>query len=162
MSQSIGKKEFIALMAMLIALDALSIDSMLPALGFIGESLDATGNAAQLVIALFVAGMATGQIFAGPAADSLGRKPSIYIFIGIFLAGSILTTVAPDFQVMLLGRFLQGLGAAGPYVITMAIVRDRFSGDDMAQIMSFVLSVFIVVPIIAPLIGQAILMVAEW
>lgn len=162
MPKSIGRREFIALMAMLTALDALSIDSMLPALGLIGEALGADGNTVQLVIALFIAGMATGQLFAGPLADAFGRKPAIYGFFAIFLLGSLLTVIAPDFYVMLLGRFLQGLGAAGPYVITIAIVRDRFSGNEMAQVMSFVLSVFILVPILAPLIGQGILMIADW
>lgn len=162
MSKPIGKAEFIALMALLAALDALSIDSMIPALGLIGQDLGATGNAPQLVVSVFFGGMAAGQLFAGPMSDSLGRKLTIYIFIGLFMAGSLLAALAPSFDAMLLGRILQGLGAAGPFVVTIAIVRDVYSGNAMAQVMSFVLSVFILVPIVAPLMGQGILLVFDW
>ncbi len=149
-------------MALLAALDALSIDSMLPALGLIGQELGAAGNATQLVVSLFFVGMAVGQLFAGPLSDSFGRKPTIYFFIAVFLVGSGLSIFATDFFEMLLGRLLQGFGAAGPYVVTIAIVRDRFSGEAMARVMSFILGVFIFVPIVAPLFGQAILMVFDW
>lgn len=162
MSKPIGKAEFIALMALLAALDALSIDSMIPALGLIGQDLGATGNAPQLVVSVFFAGMASGQLFAGPMSDSLGRKLTIYIFVGLFMAGSLLAALASSFNTILLGRVLQGLGAAGPFVVTIAIVRDVYSGNAMARIMSFVLSVFMVVPIIAPLMGQGILLVFDW
>lgn len=157
-----GPVEFIALMALLTSIEALSIDAMLPALGDIGRSLGAEGNQPQLVIGAIFLGAAAGQFISGALSDSFGRRPAVFIFIALFLAGTALCTVAADFPQMLAGRVLQGFGAAGPHVVSLAIIRDRYEGREMARITSFVMSVFILVPVIAPLLGQGVLFIAEW
>jgi DHA1 family bicyclomycin/chloramphenicol resistance-like MFS transporter len=106
--------------------------------------------------------LSIGQIFYGPLSDSTGRKPAIYLGISIYLIGSLLAFLAWNFQVMLIGRFLQGVGAAGPRSVAMALVRDQYAGRAMARVMSFVMTVFILVPIVAPMLGQGILLVAHW
>jgi len=155
--------EFVALMASMSALTALSIDAMLPALADIARGLGAQGaNAGQLVISAIFFGLSIGQIFYGPLSDSTGRKPAIYAGIAIYAVGCLLALFAPNFQVMLIGRFLQGIGVAGPNSVAVALVRDQYAGRDMARVMSFVMTVFILVPIVAPLLGQGILLVAHW
>ncbi len=158
-----GFAEFIALIAMMMSLVALSIDTMLPALSAIGEDLAVTGkNTSQLIISLFFLGMASGQLLYGPISDSSGRKPAIYLGYGLFIFGCLLSFAAPNFPVMLAGRFLQGFGTAGPRIISIAIVRDRYEGRSMARVMSFVMTVFILVPIVAPALGQGLLLLSGW
>lgn len=106
--------------------------------------------------------MSLGQMFYGPLSDSIGRKPTIYIGFGIYIAGCLLSLTTPLFSIMLAGRVFQGLGAAGPRIVTIAIIRDQYEGRAMAQVMSVILSIFIFVPVIAPSLGQAILLVADW
>lgn len=155
--------EFIALIALQISMVALTIDAMLPALPAIGQELGVTeANDTQLVISLFFLGFAFGQFFYGPLSDSLGRKWMILAGIAVFGVGCILSLVSWNYETMLLGRVLQGLGAAGPRTVTLAVVRDRYAGRGMARIMSFVMAVFIVVPALAPAIGQAVMFVADW
>jgi len=155
--------EFVALMAMLISLVALSIDAVLPALPAIGQELGvARANDNQLVISLLFLGLAFGQTLWGPLSDSTGRKPAVYLGLGMFIAGCVLSILARSFAVMLLGRFLQGAGVAGPRTITVAMVRDQYQGRDMARVMSFVMAVFILVPVVAPAIGQGVLAIADW
>ncbi len=155
--------EFIVIVALLMSLTALSTDAMLPALQTIGQTLGVTHeNDAQWVLSAFFLGLGLGQIFYGPVSDSYGRKPLIFAGMGIFMLGSVLSVVAQDFNHMLIGRFLQGLGAAAPRVLTLALVRDCYSGRAMAQIMSFAMSIFILVPMLAPSIGQAVLMISDW
>ena len=95
-------------------------------------------------------------------SDSVGRKPAVYFGLAVFSAGCTLALTAQTFPVMLAGRVLQGLGVAGPRTMTIALVRDRFEGHVMARVMSFVMAVFILVPVIAPSLGQAVLGVAGW
>ena len=159
----IGFGEFVALAAMMTSLVALSIDALLPALPEIGQALGVQReNDNQLVIALLFLGMAVGQMIYGPLSDSIGRKPAIYIGFSLFGLGCLLSLVATTFPMLLLGRVLQGVGAAGPRIVTVALVRDQYEGRAMARVMSFVMTVFILVPVIAPAIGQGILMVAHW
>lgn len=158
-----GFGEFVALMAMMMSLTALATDAMLPALGVIGADLGVTrANQPQMVVSLLFLGMAVGQIFYGPLSDSFGRKPAIYAGYAIFIVGCLLSIFAGAFQVMLIGRLLQGLGAAGPRSVTVALIRDKYEGRLMAKVMSFIMVVFILVPIIAPTMGQAVLIVADW
>ncbi|NTV05369.1 MAG: multidrug effflux MFS transporter [Chlorobiaceae bacterium] len=158
-----GFAEFITLTAMMMSLVALSIDTMLPALSPIGHDLGVTGkNTSQLIISIFFLGMASGQLLYGPISDSSGRKPAIYLGYGLFISGCLLSLAAPNFPVMLAGRFLQGFGTAGPRIVSIAIVRDRYEGSSMARIMSFVMTVFILVPIVAPALGQGILLLSGW
>jgi DHA1 family bicyclomycin/chloramphenicol resistance-like MFS transporter len=160
---SIGLVEFVALMAMMTSLTAMSIDSMLPALSEIGLDLGIQRpNDSQLVISLLLVGMAVGQMFLGPLSDSIGRKPTVYIGFGLFIIGCLMSMLTTNFQIMLAGRMLQGLGAAAPRVVVVALIRDLYTGREMARVMSFVMAVFILIPVVAPAFGQAILMVAHW
>jgi DHA1 family bicyclomycin/chloramphenicol resistance-like MFS transporter len=162
-SSAPGFAEFIALTAVMMSLVALSIDTMLPALSAIGKDLGVTGkNTSQLIISIFFLGMAAGQLFYGPISDSSGRKPAIYLGYGLFIAGCLLSLAASNFSVMLAGRFLQGFGTAGPRIVSIAIVRDRYEGSSMARVMSFVMTIFILVPIVAPALGQGIVMLSGW
>jgi len=156
-------KEFTILMALLMSVVAISIDAMLPALGVIGKDLQVSkANHVQYIIGFIFIGMATGQLLCGPLSDALGRKKVLYLGIGFYLAGSVICFFANDFRFLLIGRLIQGLGVAGPYVSAISIVRDKFSGRDMARVMSFVMMIFIMVPAIAPSVGQAILFLASW
>ena len=155
--------EFVALMALMTSLVALSIDAMLPALSEIGQDLGVEReNSTQLVVSVLFIGMAVGQMFYGPISDSTGRKSAIYVGFGLFIAGSILALVSTSFTALLAGRVLQGLGAAGPRIVSVALIRDQYAGREMARVMSFVMTVFILVPVIAPSLGQVILLIASW
>ncbi|MDH3219263.1 MAG: multidrug effflux MFS transporter [Gammaproteobacteria bacterium] len=155
--------EFVILIALIISMVALSIDAMLPALPVIAADLGVTRiNDSQYVISVFFAGMALGQLFFGPLSDSIGRRPAIISGLVVFCAGCVLSLLATDFTQMLLGRFLQGLGASGPRIVSIALVRDRYRGREMARVMSFVMTVFILVPVFAPALGQGILLAADW
>lgn len=155
--------EVIARLALMISLVALSIDAMLPALGQIGEDLGATRvGDRQLIVTTLLLGLGLGQLLYGPLSDSVGRKPAIYAGLVLFMAGCGLSILATDFRWMLAGRFLQGLGVAGPRTVTVALVRDQYEGRAMARVMSFVMGVFIVVPALAPSLGQWILSFAHW
>ncbi len=158
-----GIVEFIVLTAFLTSLMALAIDAMLPALSLISTDLGlADPNDAQLVISTMFLGFGVGQLLFGPLSDSMGRKPLIYWGLSIFILGCLLSMFASDFTGMLVGRFVQGLGVAAPRVITMALVRDCYSGRAMARIMSFTMIVFIMVPAVAPALGQGVLWLAGW
>tara|TARA_B100000809_G_scaffold176893_1_gene174363 strand:+ start:1553 stop:2749 length:1197 start_codon:yes stop_codon:yes gene_type:complete len=163
MKKEIGFKEFVALMAIMIALTALSIDAMLPALTNIGNDLGVTEpNDNQLIISILFLGLAIGQLFYGPLSDNIGRKPAVYFGLFIFGIGCIISMFSKDLTTMLVGRCLQGIGLSGPRVVTIAIIRDLYKGERMAQVMSFVLAVFIAVPAIAPAVGQGVLYIADW
>jgi DHA1 family bicyclomycin/chloramphenicol resistance-like MFS transporter len=155
--------EFVALMATLTALVSLSIDMVLPALPAIGATLGVErANDNQLVVSLLFLGFGLGQLFYGPLSDAEGRKPAAYAGLALFTAGCLLALLARTFPMMLAGRFLQGVGVAGPRTITLALVRDRFEGRAMARVMSLIMAVFILVPVVAPAIGQAIIAVSGW
>jgi DHA1 family bicyclomycin/chloramphenicol resistance-like MFS transporter len=160
---SIPLLEFVALMALVFSVVALATDAMLPALSEIGRELGAErANDAQLIISIFFLGIVFGQAFFGPFSDSRGRKPAIYAGFAVFSIGCLVSIFSTSFSGMLAGRFLQGLGAAGPRVVVVALIRDQFQGRDMARVMSFIISIFILVPIVAPAMGQLLLIVADW
>lgn len=151
------------MIALMTSMVALSIDAMLPALPFIGTELGLEIlNDSQYVITVFFAGMALGQLVFGPMSDAVGRRPAIIAGLFVFAAGSLLSLYAADYSQMLLGRLLQGFGAAGPRIVSIALVRDSFRGREMARVMSFVMTVFILVPVFAPAVGQGILLIADW
>ncbi|MEZ4641425.1 MAG: multidrug effflux MFS transporter [Chloroflexota bacterium] len=155
--------EFVVLVSLLMAITALSIDAMLPALPQIGSDLlvqDA--NDRQLVISMIFFGLAFGQLFFGPLSDSVGRKPAIYAGLALYMAGALTCMLAANFPMMLIGRLLQGIGASAPRAVSLALVRDQFSGRQMARVMSFVMTVFILIPMLAPSMGQAILSFSNW
>lgn len=161
-TKPLGQMEFTILMASLSALVALAIDAMLPALKEIGADLGAAGNDVQMIVTAVFVGSAMGQLVSGTLSDVIGRRPAIIAFIGVFTLGTLLCIASTDFDTMLAGRVLQGFGAAGPQVVSMAMIRDTHSGDRMARISSFVMSIFIMVPIIAPLMGQGVLLFFGW
>ncbi len=155
--------ELVPMLALLISLAAMAIDSMLPALGLIGRDLGvANANDTQLVVSALFLGMSLGQAFIGPLSDSVGRKRAIYAALAVFITGTLISMTAHTFTAMLVGRVLQGAGAAGPRIVVVALVRDQYGGRAMARIMSVIMAVFIVVPALAPSIGQAVLWVADW
>jgi DHA1 family bicyclomycin/chloramphenicol resistance-like MFS transporter len=142
---------------------AMSIDALLPALGFISSDIPlAHSNQAQYIISALFLGMALGQLICGPLSDATGRKKILYAGIALFLCGSVVCFFAQDINTLLIGRFIQGLGVAGPYVSAISIVRDKYAGNEMARIMSLVMMIFIMVPALAPSIGQAVLLVSSW
>lgn len=156
-------REFTLLVAAMMAVTALSIDTILPALGIISREMAlANANHAQFLVGGIFIGMGSGQLLAGPLSDALGRKRVLYIGLCIHLIGSLVCLFAPSFPVLLVGRVLQGLGAAGPYVTAVSIVRDKYAGRAMAKVMSLVMMVFIMVPAIAPSLGQGIMLLAGW
>lgn len=162
-STSKAGKEFILLMAAIMSVTALSIDAMLPALTAIGENLRVADiRQTQFVVVCFFAGMSLGQLFCGPLSDALGRRRLLFGSLVVYLAGTVVSVQAQQLEILLLGRFLQGLGSAGPYVSTVSIVRDRFRGAAMASVMSLVTMIFIMVPVVAPALGQLVLLVASW
>jgi len=146
-TKPLARSEFIALMAVLVSMKALAIDAMLPALTQIGNDLNiAHANDRQLIITSIFLGVSMGVLGYGIAADSLGRKRPVYFGIMIFILGSLLSAVSTNFTLMLIGRVMQGFGAAGPYVLAIAIIRDRYQGSQMAELMSLILMIFIIVP----------------
>ena len=155
--------EFTILMALLISIVAISIDALLPALGFISADLQfANRNHAQYLIVGIFGGLAIGQLVCGPLSDALGRKKILYGGIVLYLAGSVVCYVAQSLEGLLIGRVIQGLGVAGPYVSAVSIVRDKYSGRHMARVMSVIMMVFMTVPAIAPSLGQAVLFAGSW
>jgi MFS transporter, DHA1 family, multidrug resistance protein len=159
----IGLGEFVALMATMTALVAMSIDMILPALPAIGTTLGvARANDNQLVVSLLFLGFGLGQLFYGPLSDAVGRKSSAYAGLALFMAGCTLALLSTSLPMMLAGRLLQGIGVAGPRTITIALVRDKFDGREMARVMSLITVVFILVPVVAPALGQAILAASGW
>lgn len=155
--------EFIALMALLTSLVALSIDAMLPALNQIGSDLNSqSSQQTYLVISLFFGGMALGQIFFGPFSDARGRRLTILVGLIIFILGTMVCYFAKSIEVLLVGRLIQAFGVSGPRVASMAVIRDQYSGDQMARVMSFITVIFILVPMIAPLMGQAVMQHFHW
>lgn len=157
-----SQREFIFIIASLMSLVALATDAMLPALGYMAQDFGVDGNAIQLVVTSVFVGHALGQLVYGPVSDTYGRKCSIFVGLGIFCVGSLISVWANSLEMMLVGRFLQGFGASGPRVMVVALVRDSFSGAAMARIMSFAMTLFMAVPIMAPLLGQGILLVGPW
>lgn len=158
-----GFPEFVALVAMLMALNALAIDSMLPALPAIGAEMGVMHeNSRQWVVTSYLLGFGAAQIVYGPLADRFGRKPVLAIGVGLYTAFSVIAAFAASFEALLLARAGMGVGAAATRVLAVSIVRDRYSGRTMARVMSLSFLVFLGVPILAPSLGQLILLVGPW
>ncbi len=146
-----------------MALNALAIDVMLPALPYMGEALGvANENERQLVVSAYMIGFGAAQLAFGPITDRFGRRAPLFVGIGLYVVCAFLATFAPSFGALLALRFIQGLGAASTRVIATSVVRDRFSGREMAEVMSLTFMVFMAIPIIAPGIGQIILLTGPW
>lgn len=162
-SARIGEREFIALMAMLMALQALCIDAMLPALGDIAHDLQvADPNRRQLVVGVFLVAAGFGSLIPGSLADRFGRRRVLMGCFAIYITMSLACAMVNDFTMLLVARTAQAMGSAGLSVLPGAIIRDRFAGDRMARMMSTISVVFMVVPMLAPSFGQAVMLVAGW
>ncbi len=154
---------YLAIMALLTSIGALTTDIMLPALGVIGRDLGVGNiNNTTLIVTVFFLGMAIGQLIVGPLADSWGRKPVVLGGYALFILGCLLSMVAESWTLMVVARVLQGIAAAAPRVIAVAIVRDEYKGRVMARIMSIIMAVFILTPIMAPLLGQGLIYIGGW
>lgn len=158
-----GRVEFTAMLAMLYATVAFSIDAMLPSLPSIAHELTPLApNRAQLILSVFVMGMGVGTLFVGPISDAWGRKPVIAGGLVLYAAAAAAAHFSASLGFLLAARFLQGVGAAAPRVVGLALTRDLFHGREMARVMSFVMMVFMVVPALAPMVGQTIVLFAGW
>ncbi|MEI8179821.1 multidrug effflux MFS transporter [Aestuariivirga sp.] len=155
--------EFILLVALLNAMVAMSIDTMLPAIGTIAHELGAADpNSRQFIITTFFGGLTLGTLIYGPWSDSIGRKPAIVIGLAFYALGSLICLFSFNFPMILIGRAVQGFGASAPRIVSIAMVRDGQAGAAMARVMSFVMMVFMLVPMLAPSIGTLVLLFANW
>ncbi len=158
-----GFRAFVGVIAALMATNALAVDAMLPALGRIGASLGlAAANERQWVVTSYLLGFGAAHIVYGTLADRYGRKPMVYVALGIYIVASLGAACAHSFEAMMLARVVEGLGAAGTRVLAVSIVRDCYAGRRMARVMSLSLLVFLGVPVLAPSLGQVIMFFAPW
>ena len=158
----LGEREMIVLMAMLMSLQAFGIDAMLPALGQMASEMGAEGNNRQFVIGAYFLGSGIGAFFPGAFADRFGRRPVLAIGLIAYVVLSLACALVTDYTLLLVLRLVQGLACAGLSVVPAAIVRDRVGGDRMAKLMSLIMMIFLLVPILAPAVGQGIMYVAGW
>lgn len=160
---AMGRAEFIAMMAFLMALNALAIDIMLPGLQEIGAALNVENeNHRQYVVSAYLIGFGVAQLFYGPISDRLGRRIPMIAGLTIYVLSSLAVLFVPSFETLLLLRFIQGIGSAATRVITVSIVRDVFGGRQMAEVMSLIMMVFMVIPVVAPGTGQVIMLFGDW
>ncbi|MFK0683138.1 multidrug effflux MFS transporter [Ochrobactrum sp. BD67] len=158
-----GRGEFIALIAAIMAINALAVDVMLPGLPQIGASLGIQSeNHVQFVITAYLLGFGVSQLFYGPLSDRFGRRLPLFGGLAIYIAAALAAAVVTDFTTLIVLRVLQGLGAAGTRVIAVSVVRDKFAGRQMAEVMSLVTMVFMILPVVAPATGQLIMLFGEW
>lgn len=160
---ALPRVEFISLAAALMAINALAIDIMLPGLQEIGAALGVGDeNARQLVITAYIAGFGLAQLFFGPISDRYGRRIPLLFGLAIYVVAAAACAIAPTFETLLAMRFVQGLGAAATRVIAVSVVRDTFGGRAMAEVMSLIFMVFMIIPIIAPGAGQILMLAFDW
>ena len=157
---AISERSLIWMMALLMALNAFGIDSILPALDNLASTLGAEGNSRQFIVGAYLIAAGFGALVPGSFADRYGRRPVLFIGLGIYIALSIACSLATDFTTLLVLRAIQGFGAAAIIALPPAIIRDRVGGDKMARMMSLIFVIFLIVPAIAPTIGQGILSIA--
>ena len=163
LDRALSRHEFVALIAAIMSLNALAIDVMLPALPHMGEALGVTEeNHRQFVVSVYMLGFGIGQLLVGPLSDRFGRRAPLLAGIGIYVVAVLAAALSPTFSTLLALRFVQGLGASATRVVATAVVRDRFSGRAMAEVMSLVFMVFMVIPVVAPSIGEILLIVSPW
>jgi len=160
----LGRVHFTALISMIMAMAAIGIDLMLPAFDDIRNHFGLAPDSPDVaqIVTMFLLGMAVSQYFYGPLADRFGRRPILYAGFAIYFIGALGAALAPSLDLILLSRFVWGMGAAGPRVISVSIVRDVYSGEEMAKAMSFILAIFIMVPIIAPTLGSVLIAAFGW
>ncbi len=158
-----SRLELVFILAALISLNALAIDIMLPALGLISDDYGLVDpNLRQMVVILYIAGTSFGSIFYGSLADRFGRRAIFLICLAFYALFAAICAVTDSFELLVAARFMQGLAAAGPMVLVQSVVRDLYEGDEMASLMSTVMMVFLIVPVVAPIIGAGLLEVTVW
>jgi len=161
--RTIGRRELVVMVALVMSLNALAIDGMLPALDDMARELGAEdGNRRQLVVGLYLLATGVGCLMPGAFADRFGRRPLLLASLAGYAVFSLLIALVHDFTVLLVLRVIQGVLTAGLLVVPNAIIRDQYEGDSMARLMSLVSAVFIAVPVVAPSLGQAVLLFAGW
>lgn len=161
--KALSEKEFIALFSLMMSLTALSMDAVLPAFRYMAETLQVSDvTRMQWVVSALIGGMVLGELLFGPLSDAIGRKKSILIGVMIYLIGTVVAMSASSLETLLLGRIIQGFGVSGPKIASRALIRDLHKGARMARIMSYVMVIFILVPMLAPSLGQLVLMVGNW
>ena len=161
--KGMSKVEFIVLMAFLMAINALAIDIMLPGLQEIGASLGVENeNHRQYVVSAYLIGLGIAQLLYGPLSDRFGRRVPMLVGIVIYVISALVIVLVPSFTALLVLRFIQGIGSAATRVVTVSIVRDAFGGRRMAEVMSLIMMVFMVVPVVAPGIGQTVMLFGNW
>ena len=161
--KGMSKVEFIVLMAFLMAINALAIDIMLPGLQQIGASLGVENeNHRQYVVSAYLIGLGVAQLLYGPLSDRFGRRMPMLVGITVYVISALAIVLVPSFTGLLVLRFIQGIGSAATRVITVSIVRDAFGGRRMAEVMSLIMMVFMVVPVVAPGIGQTVMLFGNW
>ncbi|WP_183503621.1 multidrug effflux MFS transporter [Methylobacterium brachythecii] len=147
----------------MMAVTAMSIDNLLPAFPVIQERFSVPDpNHLQMLIYVYMVGFGVGQILYGPLSDSLGRRKTLLASLVIYLAATAIAMFSPSFGWLLAARFIQGTGAAGGRVLSLAIVRDRYAGRAMARVMSLIMMVFLITPMLAPAVGQTMLLLGSW
>lgn len=155
--------EFVILVSIMFGMIAFGTDTMLPAFPNIAKDLNLSNvNKAQLIISSFILGTGIGQLISGPISDTFGRKPIITIGLGIFIIACCIAYYAKSLELMLVARFIQGLGVSAPRTVTMALIRDLYSGRKMAQVMSLAMAIFVLVPALAPSLGQILFINFGW
>jgi DHA1 family bicyclomycin/chloramphenicol resistance-like MFS transporter len=158
-----GFPEFVAIIASIMALNPFATDMMLPAMPDIGATFGiSNANYVQTVVSVFLAGFGAGQFIMGPLSDRFGRRPILIAGMLIYCVASLLAVIAPSFEMLLLARVLQGIGTSATRVIATSVVRDCYAGRRMASVMSLAMMIFIAVPVLAPSVGQAIMLLAQW
>lgn len=163
MTSTTSFRERIALYACLTSLTSISIDALLPGLRQIGADVGAAPPlSTQHIISLFILGMACGELLLGPLSDALGRKKALVLGLCVYALGTVIAMTAGSLEMVILGRFVQGIGVSGPKIATRAMIRDQFEGDAMARVMSFMFTLFILVPMLAPALAQGIIAVGGW
>ncbi|WP_170752858.1 multidrug effflux MFS transporter [Ruegeria lacuscaerulensis] len=163
MAHRMSRGEFVALVAMMFATIAFSIDSILPALPDIGAQFSPDDiNKAQLILTSFVLGMGIGTFFTGPLSDAFGRKPVIYVGSALYIVSAAVAWASSSLEMLLVARIFQGMGCSAPRVVAMAIIRDLYSGREMARIVSIAMMIFTLVPAIAPMMGAGVIALTGW
>jgi MFS transporter, DHA1 family, multidrug resistance protein len=158
-----GFPEFVLVIASIMALNPFAMDMMLPALPNIAATFHITiANRPQAVLSAFLIGFGVGQFIMGPLSDRFGRRPVLIDGMALYCIASVLAITASSFEMLLLARVLQGIGTSATRVIATSIVRDCYAGRRMASVMSLAMMVFIAVPVIAPSIGQAVMLLTQW
>lgn len=160
--KALGERELLWMMALLMALNAFGIDAILPALDALAAELSVTGNDRQFVIGVYLLAGGMGALVPGALADRFGRRPILLGAIAVYIVLSLASALAPTYDALIAVRALQGFFAAGIIALPPAIIRDRVGGDKMAKMMSVIFVIFLMVPAIAPTIGEAILQVGNW